>query len=150
MKVVKKLVSRKLNEAVNFKNKGQRLKLYNRTFMKHNLESRLFTLQQAAIDLSSKSGFFALDQTAQNFDNFIEAIGDIKTTIEIAELSMPALLEASAARRFKKLQNLKDRTDKDDLQKEELAQKPNEEPAELSKPIPKKKTFIERLMFWRK
>ena len=169
---------RRPNDNNNFKNKNHRRDLYNRTFMKHNLESRLFTLQQAAIDLSSKAGYLALDMTVPNFDKFAEVIGDIETTIEFIKLSIPPLQQAATDKRYKKLENLKERTDKADEQKEEASAdlKPasedsqkeeasanlklvNEDMAEatektaeavrkFAETIKKKKTLLDYLLFW--
>jgi hypothetical protein len=94
---------------MNFK---ERNKLYKRTFLKHGFDSRVFTLQQEAINLSSKAGHLALDMSPENFNKFAETIAGIETTIEIIKISVPSLPGMIADIKYQKLQNLKDFTDK--------------------------------------
>ena len=108
---------KKYNNKTNFKNKAKRLAIYNRTFMKNNLESRLFTLQQCATKLSLHTTNFALDMNQDNYEEFSEAIGDIETMIELAKHGIEPLANTSMLSKHNKLQNLKDRTDKADIEK---------------------------------
>lgn len=98
-------------EEVNFKNKNQRYRLYLRTFMKHNVESRLFTLQKEAINLTLQTAASALDPSKANLLNLAESIGDVETCIEIIKHTIPKLKIASENIKYNKLQTLKERTD---------------------------------------
>jgi len=108
---------KKDNNKTNFKNKAKRLAIYNRTFMKQNLESRLFTLQQCATKLSLHTTNFALEMNQSNYEEFSEAIGDIETMIELSKHGIKPLTNTSMLSKYKKLQNLKDRTDKNDIER---------------------------------
>lgn len=103
--------------ATNFKNKKNRSNLYERTFMKNNLESRLMTLQQSAAKLGLHTTAFALDMNQANYEEFSEAIGDVETMIELAKYSIEPLQETSMNSKHGKLQRLKDRTDESDLKR---------------------------------
>lgn len=98
----------------NPKNKTHRFNLYQRTFMKHNVESRLFTLQKEAINLTTQTLATALNPNKENLLNLAEAIGDVETCIEIIKLTIPKLTEASTNIKHGKLQTLKNRTDEAD------------------------------------
>ena len=101
-------------EEVNFRNKKQRFNLYQRTFMKHNVESRLFTLQKESINLTLQTAATALDPSRENLLNLAESIGDVETCIEFIKMSIPKLQDASGNIRQNKLTSLKNRTDDED------------------------------------
>lgn len=131
---------KKDNNKTNFKNKAKRLAIYNRTFMKQNLESRLFTLQQCATKLSLHTTNFALDMNQDNYEEFSEAIGDIETMIELAKHGIEPLANTSMLSKYNKLQNLKDRTDKIDIERiKENAKKSFEEKQNLDNELNKAK-----------
>ncbi len=144
----------------NFKNKAKRIAIYNRTFMKQNLESRLFTLQQCATKLSLYTTNFALEMNQSNYEEFSEAIGDIETMIELAKHGIEPLANTSMLSKYKKLQNLKDRTDKNDIERikkeaSSIAEKSIKESIDKTKNIEVKdvieveappKTFIQKII----
>lgn len=98
---------------MNFKNKKNRLNIYRRTFMKWNLETRIATLQEQAIQLSLYSGSFLHDlENKEKYKAFYGAIGSLETMIEVAKESLETLAENSAESKYEKLQKLKNHTDK--------------------------------------
>lgn len=113
-------------EATNFKNKGQRIKLYNRTLLKHNFESRIFTLQNEALKLATISTSVAINTDKRNLFKLAEQIGAIEVIIEVVKLSVPKLSELSTESKYDDLSSLKRRADKayEDLKKgKETAEK---------------------------
>lgn len=112
MKKIKKLNNKK--EEFNPKNKNHRAKLYERTFMQHNVESRLFTLQEESINLTLQTAAVALDPSKANLLNLAEAIADVETATEFTKHSIPKLQEASTNIKYNKLHSLKERTDKEE------------------------------------
>lgn len=158
--------------ATNFKNKKNRSNLYERTFMKNNLESRLMTLQQSTTKLSLYTTAFALDMNQANYEEFSEAIGDVETMIELAKYSIEPLQETSMNSKHGKLQRLKDRTDESDLKRiseiqaeaktesektEEAISEAKKEIEDIkikeiqvhgSEEIKPEKTFLQKLCFW--
>ena len=144
----------------NFKNKKNRTNLYDRSFMKWNLESRLATLQEQAIKLSLHSGSFLHDiQNSEKYKEFSEAIGSLETMVELAKYSIEPLAETSANSKYIKLQNLKDHTDKIALErikenlKEEKSKEDLKNPDLIDvdfdevKPV-KKSLFRKLFLFW--
>lgn len=138
------------NQTVNFKNKNNRSKLYKRTFMKNNLESRIVTLQDAATKLTLYSGQFAYNMNnLENYKNFSEAIGDIETMIEVAKQSIEPLQETSRNSKYKKLQTLQERTDNPPIKETSQEEKPKETAAKIKDSIPQNKSFFNKLIFWK-
>ena len=150
---------KKLNQEVNFKNRKQRINLYNRTFMNHNVESRLFTLQKEAINLTTQVLAVALDPKEANLLNLAEAVGDVETCIEFVKLSIPKLQEASVNIRQRKLSALKNRTDgideakklegSKDVEGESIETKSSGVNGKFYGSLQKKKSFLDYLLFWR-
>lgn len=159
MKVIK---SKSLNKVeFNPKNKAHRANLFERSFMKHNFESRMFTLQKEGINLTTQTLAVALDPSAKNLLNLAEAIGDVETMIEVAKLSIPKLQEASTNIRHGKLVNLYNRTeeqkDKNPDQPTPAHEQPTEKDAEaaesikeFSNAVPNEKGFFDFFRYLRK
>ena len=157
MKKIKSLKKQEFNP----KNKNHRVQLFNQNFMKHNIASRMFTLQKEAINLTTQTLAVGLDPTVKNLLNLAEAIGDVETMIEVAKLSIPKLQEASANIKQGKLVNLHNRTkeeqDKNPDKPTPKHEQPNETDKqaaeaikEFSKAVPDKKGFLHFFRYLRK
>ncbi len=118
----------------NPKNKNHRVQLFNKSFMKHNIESRMFTLHKEAINLTTHTLACGLDPNGKNLLNLAEAIGDVETMIEVAKLSIPKLQEASANIKQGKLVNLHNRTEEEQDKNPDSRPTPeHEKPNEIDK-----------------
>ena len=102
MSKIKKL----LHIDFNPKNKKHRENLFMRSFMKHDIQSRLFTLQNESINLTAQTLSFALNPDKRSAQKLAEAIGNVEMMIEVIQLSTPRLKEASDSSKRTNLENL--------------------------------------------
>ena len=116
--------------------------------MKWTPERRLSTFERTAIETSLAIHNFGNGATETTFRKLSESVADIKTMIEVAELTFP-ILKAEAERIMKeKLVALDIRTQEEERAKAntEKAEEKTEEKAETTD---KKKTFFRKLLFWK-
>jgi len=134
--------------SVNNSNLKKRKLIYKFTFMKWTPERRLSTFERTAIETSLAIHNFGNGATETTFRKLSESVADIKTMIEVAELTFP-ILKAEAERIMKeKLVALDIRTQEEERAKAntEEAEEKAEEKAETTD---KKKTFFRKLLFWK-
>ena len=101
--------------SVNNSQLKKRKLIYKFTFMKWTPERRLSTFERTAIETSLAIHNFGNGATETTFRKLSESVADIKTMIEVAELTFP-ILKAEAERIMKeKLVALDIRTQEEDI-----------------------------------
>ena len=98
---------------INYKNKDQRIKLYELTFMKQSAESRVITLNRELLNTSlATSG--VLNDSTRTLLELAEAIADLEIITEVVKLSILNLSEAVSELKNKKLNSMNRRLQKKD------------------------------------
>lgn len=97
---------------VNFNSVAQRRKLYERTFLTHNTESLLFTLQKEAINLGLESVANAVNPSTENLLRLAESVAGVEMSLEFTKMAIAGLEDSANNIRNHNLMNVKKNADK--------------------------------------